>query len=296
MEKNEIKTLDTKQVNGYKWFKKLIRCVQRNASALTFLTASVVAVGSVVIRCIMYLFEYGKTVYYNISSSLIDVSGENILYDFFVKGLFVLIFILLNFIPYLIWKSKLKTGVKVVYSFLIVLFPAIIYFLIDVIRGVNFSIGDICILFLCGLLLGVALFSLGMYYGISEYCSKQRQEKKCGNKQKNKDENEPQKEENKLSRSKIITKIIMFIVIFFTIESILFIFVGVTKSASQNHFKIINNDDNTYYAVIYENPSKYVITECEIEGNYISFSHRDTHQEIDRDGVKYQWQTLTQRR
>ncbi len=304
MENDETKTSDSQQANSYKWLKIIINYVQENVGAFTFLTASVVAVGSVTIRCIMYLFEYGKTIHYSVSPSLIDVSSDNVLYDCFVKGIAVLILILLNLIPYSILKSNKNVLIKICLSVLIVASPNILIILAllsDVSNGINYSIPNIFFSILFGMLFGMVLFFLGLFNGICECISISKQKKQKN--QKNEDENEEKNEtetktkiiDQKLSKSKIIRKFVIQMVVVFAVEAILFFIAGWSNAASQNKFKIINSDD-IYYAVIYENPSKYVITECEIEGDYVSFPHPDTQQEIDRDEVKYQWQTLTQRR
>lgn len=295
MEKDEIKTSESQQLSNREIFKEIIKYVQKNVGAFTFLTASAVAVSSVAFRFILYLIEYGKTIYYNISSSLIDVSGDNMLYDLLVKGVFALFIILLNLILFFLWRGESKMRIKVGYSLPFVLLPdliLIIYLVIDNLNGINYSILEIGLVFLTGFLLGVVLFFWGIYNGICEYRSKLKQKKEIKNITENEAEKKTKKEENRLN----IFKISIIFSLILVIVSLLFIYFGYCIANSQNQFKIINRDDDTYYAVIYENSDKYVITPCKIEGGCITFPNRDTHQEIDRDGVEYKWQRLTQKR
>lgn len=303
MENDKIETLEPQQVSTFDKFKKIIKSIQENAGALTFLTTTAVVVGGAILRLIAYLIEYGKTKHFGISSSLIDVTGDNVLYDLFVKGVFALLFILLNLILFSLWSGESKPWIKVGGSLLFVLFPdliLIIYLVVNNLRGIKYSILEIGIFLVVGLLLGVVLFFWGIYNGICKYRFEIKQKENSKEEIKKETIKKTIKKSTKKSKKEShlkVFKICLFIFAFLlVIESLLFIVAGYNIAYSQNHFKIINSYDNTYYAVIYENPNRYVITECEIEGDYISFPHLDTQQEIDRDEVKYQWQTLTQRR
>lgn len=300
-DKTEIS--ESQQENAYEKFKEIIKYIQENAGALTFITTTAVVVGGLILRVIAYLIEYGKTKHFGISSSLIDVTGDNVLYDLFVKGVFALLFILLNLILFSLWSGKSKLWKKVVGSLLFVFFPDLIFvvcLVVDNLRGIKYSMLEIGIFLVVGLLQGVVLFFWGIYNGICKYRFEIKQKENSKEEIKKETIKKSKKEEKKKTKKEShlkVFKICLFVFAFLlVIESLLFIVAGYNIAYSQNHFKIINSYDNTYYAVIYENPNRYVITECEIEGDYISFPHLDTQQEIDRDEVKYQWQTLTQRR
>lgn len=303
MENDKIQTSESQQENTHEKFKKIIKYIQGNVGAFTFLTTTTIAVSGVILRVIIYLIEYGKTKYYNISSSLIDVSGDNVLYDLFVKGVFILLFILLNLILSFIWRSKSKMRIKVGWSLLFVSFPNFILvfcLIVDNIHGIKYSMLEIGIFLFIGLLLGMVLFFIGLYDGICEYVFNLKQKNKIKNEGTKESKNEKSskaenttKNEERLNNYKLGFILLAILLIF---SLILFIIVGYIAACTQRQFKIIYNDDNTCYAVVYENPNRYVITECEIEGDYVSFPHPDTQREIDRDEVKYQWQTLTQRR
>lgn len=287
LKKEEIKTSEATQVNDFKKF-KIIRHIQKNVGALTFLTTSTAVVGSIIIRCIMYLYEYGKVKYYNVSPSLIDVSNENILYEFLVIGSFALLFLMLNFLPYRLWKGNKKTLGKIALSLLIILSPEVIMltaFIIDCLKGIKSSLLNY---FLLGLLLGIAIFSFGLCNGIGEYITKHKQNKKNTDQQNITLSDSTESGLEKAAKIKI-PKMIAMIVVLFSILSALFILAGALSKLTQTQFKVIDNGNDKYYAVIYENQDKYVITPCKIENGFVDFEDDDTKQEIDRLGITYKW-------
>lgn len=286
MEKEKIILTELTEGSKYTKLKKAIKFIQENAGGITLITTSAIALGSVLIRYFSYLIECGKTMYYNIPRSLIDVSGDNILYDFFVKGIFALFFILLNLIPYFLWKGEKRIWSKLGLSLILVLSPEVLVILglmVNGSRGIKYSIGDLGIFFLSGFIVGAIFFSAGLLNGICEHVYKLRQNKKKQNKEK------------RLSNSKKVTRIIVLFVLLIVVESVLIIFIGYLNAASKNQFKIIIDGDLTY-AVIYENSEKYVISKCEIEDKQISFTDIETKKEIKKDDVEYTIQRLTQRK
>lgn len=282
MKQDIINLSEPKQVN----FRKVIEFIHKNAGGITLISTSTIALGSVLIRYFSYLIECGKTMYYNIPRSLIDVSGDNILYDFFVKGIVALFLILLNLIPYFLWKGEKRIWSKLGWSTLILFSPNVLVALelvVDAFHGIKYSIGYIVGFILSGVFIGIMFFFAGFFNGICEHVYKLRQNKKKQNK------------EDGVSNSKKITRIAVLFIIFIVVESSLLIFSGSLSAASQNQFKIIIDGDLTY-AVIYENYEKYVITECKIEDKQISFTDIDTKREIKKDDVEYTIQRLTQKK
>lgn len=272
------KNLERKENIYAKILNKIIKYFQENAAGITLLSTSTIAVGSVLIRYVTYLIEYGKTLYFNIPRSLIDISGDTVLYDFFVKGIVAVGFMLINLIPYFLWIGRKKTSIKVLLSLAIVLSPnllLIIAFFLDVFKSIEHSFANICLLLGTGLVCGVVLFFNGFYYGISKYISEQKRNNKKSKKNK-----------NFTFIEKVYRTIIAFAVLF-VVESSLFIVFGALTVASQNEFKVVTLDDGICYAVIYENSEKYVITECEIENNNIFFENLDIKREINRTDVEY---------
>lgn len=301
--KDDITTAESRQTNDFDLLKKTITYVKENVGAFTFLTTTAIAVGGVILKVIAYLIEYGKTIYFNVSSLLIDVSGNNILYDLFVRGVIALLFILLNFILSFLWSGESKMRIKIGCSFSFVLFPDLVLvfcLVIDILHGIKISNLEIVIYLLIGFLLGCTLFFWGIYDGICKYRFKIKQKndpkKEIKKEATEKSEKESEKKTKKESRLKFFKKSLLIFLFLLVIESLLFIFIGYNIAYTQNKFKILNSGDDTYYAVIYENSNRYVITECKIENGYISFPKLDIQQEIDRDDVEYQWQRLTQKR
>lgn len=283
MSKEEIKTPDSNEISFCEEIEKRIEFIHKHAGGITLISTSAIAIGSVLIRYFSYLIECGKTMYYNIPRALIDVSGDNILYDFFVNGVFALFLILLNLIPYFLWKSEKRIWSKLGWSFAILFSPNILVALglvVDIIRGIKYSIGNIIALISTGVFIGVILFFAGFFNGICEYIHKLRRNKK-----------------NKkiLSNTKKIMYVAISFAVLIIVESTLLIFCGGMSSSAQNQFKIIEDDESTY-AVIYENSEKFVITECTIDKGTISFVDIDTKKEIEKDGVEYTIRNLTQKK
>lgn len=297
MNNDKIKTEEIKQNKLIDVLKEKVKYIQDNAAAFTFLTTTAIVIGGVILRVIAYLIEYGKTKYYNISSLLIDVTGDNVLYDLFAKGVFVLLFILLNIILFFVWSGKSKKRAKVGFSLPLVLSPDLIlafYLVFDNLRGIKYSILEIGIFLVVGFLLGVILFFWGIYNGICKYYSNIKQEENSKEEIKKEVTKKSEKEtENKTKTGESNLKILKANILIFTfllvIGSIFFIFFGYYIADSQSKFKIINSDSDTYYAVIYENQDKYVITPCKIEDSLVDFAKDDTKQEIDRLGITYKW-------
>ena len=258
-----------------------IEFVHKNAGGITLITTSTIAIGSVFIRCFSYLIEFGKAMYYGVPSSLIDVSGDNILYDFFVKGIFALFLILLNLIPYFLWKSKRRIWSKLGWSVAILLSPNVFVvwgLIADATRGIKYSARNVIELLGAGVVIGVVLFFIGLFNGVWEYIRELRKNKK-----------------DKHSKTKKVTSVVILLAILIVVESLLLIFCGGVTAAAQNQFKIITDNDRTY-AVIYENSEKYLITECTIENGTISFTDINTKQELGKDDVEYTLCRLEQKR
>lgn len=283
MSKEETKISDSNEISFHEKIKKRIEFVHKNAGGITLISTSAIAIGSVLIRYFSYLIECGKTMYYNIPRSLIDVSGDNILYDFFVKGVFASFLILLNLIPYFLWKSEKRIWSKLGWSIAILFSPNILVALglvVDIIRGIKYSIGNIFTLIFAGVFIGVILFFAGFFNGICEYIHKLRRNKK---------------NKKNLSNTKKIMYVAISFAVLIVVESTLLIFCGGMNAAEQNQFKIIEDGESTY-AVIYENTEKFVITECTIDNDTISFIDIDTKKEIEKEGVEYSIRQVVQKK
>lgn len=120
-----------------------------------------------------------------------------------------------------------------------------------------------------GLLIGIFVYFTGFFNGIYECIPRQ-------NKKKYKKLDNPEK-----------IKGIIALLFLFAVESALLVAVGASNAITQNQFKIIKNDDETYCAVIYENSDSYVITDCVIDDNTIVFTDLDTKRKIDSNGIEY---------
>ncbi len=277
MKRRIIKIRKIRTVKKHKSWNGFIKYAQKNAAALTFLTTSCIAVGNVVIRLIAYLFEYGKTLYFNVPNDAIDVSGNGIFYDFFVKGIVAVLFLLLNLLPYSLWKSEKKSVfLKIILSALIVLLPNILFvpeLIIDAYNGIVYPLESILSFLKTGTLAGFVVFFAGLLNGISD----------CYWKFKDKNK----KQVIHLSKRQKISRIAVILSILIIVESFLLIFAGYSHAASKKEFKIVETNEDITYAVIYENSENYIITECEITNNQIKFPDINTKQQIKKIDVEY---------
>lgn len=289
MSNNNMKASEMHRINIYEIFKIVVKHVQKYSAAFTFLISFIGVIVSKIISFSLYLIEYGKTYYYGISKSLIDVSKENIFYDVLVKCAFALLIILLNIFLFFIWKGNDKTIKKIGYSLLLILIPDLIIVSIisfEVFHGAKHSISEIILCFIIYFFIGVVLFWEGIYIGISEYrMLKQKNETKASKSPKN--------QETSFKYIKISVVLFVMTVI---VPIINFVYLGYNTARTQNEFKIIYSEGKPDYAVIYENPNKYVITQCKIEEEYICFTNLNIKQEIERNGVEYKWQRLSQKK
>lgn len=289
MEKGKLSLFELKSGSIKEKIDKTIKYIQENAASISLVVTTVVAVGSMVIKIIYYLMDYGYSLYFRIPQSSIDVSKGNLFYGFLVNGIIALFCILMNLIPYFIWKGNKKVIVKLGWSFLLVLmFPNILLgigMLIDLFNGITYSVIEIIHFLIVGLLLGFAFFFCGFYFEILKCWSR---------KKKNTLETKTKKESKTLTNSQKLFRFVIFMAILLLLESFVFILYGYSKACSKNEFKIIENPDNTTYTVLYETSENYIITKCTIKDKTISFVDLDTKQEINKTGIEYSVEKLTQ--
>ncbi len=58
---------------------------------------------------------------------------------------------------------------------------------------------------------------------------------------------------------------------------------------------IVNNTKGISYAVVYETSDSYIVTECKIDNNTITFPDLKTKKEIRKGSVEYSAQKLVQK-
>lgn len=276
-----LKNTDKKEISNK--LNNIVKYIQNNVAAITFLSTSIVAVGSVVIKIFYYLLYVGYTFHFQIPREVIDVSGDNLFYNFIGDGIFALILILLNIIPYFLWTSKIKMISKILWTFFILLIPDIILSILFIfaylVDKVQFTIAYIIESLIIGVLFSLSLLFVGFYNGIIDFYRKNSSLKKEKEKSKNKNE-------KPVSVSGKINRIIIGVAVVIAIQSLVIISSGYSKACFKNEFKIITENQATY-AIIYETSDAYIITECKVESDEILFKDLSQQQEINRENVKY---------
>lgn len=273
-DKSTFSESEEKEKNIREKIERYLTFIQKNAGGLTLIATAGVAIGSVLIKLVFYLIEYGKTKYFGVPSSLIDVSGDSVFYDFLVKGIFALFMVLINYIPFSVWNSQTRIWGKLRKTMIMLIIPNVFWLpavLKDTAGGINYSLEEICMFVFLSALAGGMIFSPGVIWAVMLKRQKQKIEKK---------------KKKKTSFSKKITASLVVISVVLVVESGFLIFSGYNAASNQNQFKIITKDDFSY-AVIYENSEKYIITECVIDNGKIAFTDRNTQQEIEKEGVEY---------
>ena len=94
----------------------IIKYTQQNIASVSVMLTAFISIGSIVIKIIHYLTEFGYVSYFNISTSSININSDNLIYEFFTSGIFALLLFLLNLIPFYIWKSDKKIIIKILQS------------------------------------------------------------------------------------------------------------------------------------------------------------------------------------
>lgn len=267
--------------NSFEFFKKMVKYIQENVAGLTLLATGAITVGSVLLKYIYYIIELGYTKYFNISSTYIDIADDNILYGIVANGVFALFCVFVSSIPCFIWQSDDKKWRRVLKIISITFIPdilLIIRFIWLATQGIFYSARQYMITLLAGIILGVAVFSLGFFL---LFC------KKTSEKEKN-EEKAPQK-----SQSGKVKRTIVSFLFFIALESAVFFCVGYLKAPFQSEFKVIEVEQEDGYVILYETDSNYIVAKCEIANNKICIE-KNKHKQIPKENIEYSVKTSMQ--
>ena len=284
-EKREMKLTDIlSSKNTYDAIDNGIKYIKENIGFFTFAFTLMVTLGSLLLRILTFLVEYGYASYYHIPPQLIHQSNFSILYDILIKGIFASLLIALNMIPYLIWKSKYHLFIRSFFLLLILLIVPVLCILAQFFYShFDPSVKDLINIFKSGCILSILLWLIGYLYILYAFILAKIEKKKTYR-------HSPKKKT--LSHNvtvKSSKKILIVIIIVFALESFLCIFFGYLQAGNTNQFKILEGySEQNYYAVIYETDDSYIITNCEINENEktISFVNLDTKKEVAKDGIE----------
>lgn len=261
----------------------IIKYVQQNIASVSIMLTAFISIGSIVIKIIHYLTEFGYVTYLGIPPSAISINSDNLIYEFFTSGIFALLLFLLNLIPFYIWKSDKKIIIKILLSFLLFISPVIPATIIVLIVSLNgfsnmwFVIFEVAIL--C-LLLGLLVFSYGTLAGILSSFFESKAKKK-----------DTATEKDKIRKQVFSTKfqIVIYMIIFLVVESLVCMLTGYFRAKNRTDFKIVENYNKKNYAIIYETKDTYFLSECSIECDKIKsidFSTKLYVNKEDVDGIQ----------
>ncbi len=198
---------------------RVIKYIKDYAGALSLISTGVIAIGSVLIKCFYYLYNYGYTMYFKVPISMIDVSKENLFYSFLIDGIITVLVILVNLIPYYLWREKKTIVVKILFTLFLVMLPNIpiaIGLVVDCFRDTKYPASEIIVFLLVGLTLGCMFFFNGIYYGIKKH----NQIYSHKYKKKKKHKKTKQKE---LSVNQKIIRSIVYLTILLVVESVVIV-------------------------------------------------------------------------
>lgn len=119
--------------NTFNDMKKITRRVKKylkkNLSVITWITTAFIAVAVAILKFIRFVSESGRLGYWRISPAIINVAGDNVLYDIIVTTVFAAVATGLFLIPYFIIKSKMKKGIKgAIFGAIILVLSMIMFF------------------------------------------------------------------------------------------------------------------------------------------------------------------------
>lgn len=274
--KNETQNKNDKSIKNS--INEKVEYIEKNAGALTLIFSAIFVIGNTILRYVDYLMNIGSAIYFDLPINIIEISDENLIYSFFIKGTIFVGWALLNLIPYSLWMSEYSKKRKIFRTIAILFSPAIILLilmLIEIIRGVDFSFFGLLSLIGMGFLLGVMIFTYGIIFGISE--SKDKSLTNHRDEQKSK----PEGIKVKITGEKIKNCMIAVLALL-VLETILVVVLGFWVTADENKFKVFIVEHSSY-VVVYETTEKYIAAECEIKENNVIFNNRAIKYEFDKN-------------
>lgn len=149
--------------NTFNDMKKITRRVKKylkkNLSVVTWLTTAFIAAAVAILKFIRFVSESGRLGYWGISPVIINVAGDNVLYDIIVTTVFAAVAVGLFLVPYFIIKSKMEKRIKVVIILAIAVILSFIMFFgsnaSEIIQRtfgigiITFLVADVIFLFIC---------------------------------------------------------------------------------------------------------------------------------------------------
>lgn len=123
-------TIDAQDQSLQEWIKEKYALLkeEKNLGVITWLTTIFTTLAIAYLKLIKYVSESGKLAYWNLPVSIIDVSGDNVVYDIIMSVVFAAVMMTILLIPFFVIKSKLRVRYKVLWNAIIAAVVSLIMF------------------------------------------------------------------------------------------------------------------------------------------------------------------------
>ena len=236
---------------------------EKNLGALTWLTTIFATVSVALIKFLKFTAESGKLAYWGISPAVIDIAGDNIVYDIIMSAVFSSILMIVFLLPYIIIKSKIRVFYKYICNILIVVSLTVLLFCgsnakdlissIGIVGWISFIIADVIFL--------IMVYAPSFIFFIST--------------------KSPKKQPKTITKHTLAIAIIIFLVV----NVVYVYFSSYYYTKNQTVFRITDNG----YAIIYETDTFYYLAKYDDEHKVII---KETHKVIEKNGVEYTWKNI----
>lgn len=232
----------------------------RQLGAVTWITTIFATLSVAVLKFFSFVFESGKLKYWDISTSIINVAGDNVLYDIIVTMVLGAVVFFLFLIPYFIIKSKAKKVEKIIILLVIVLSLSVLFlFGSNAIAIIHTSFWTGIVAFLIA-----DLFFVGMFFAptiVFLIATK------------------PQDNQSKPLTPKRAAILVVALVI---VNILYFYGAGYWSVKTETGYRITTEN----YAIVYETEDSFYVAKFDESKNEI-----DKHQQmiISKEDVEYTW-------
>lgn len=235
----------------------------KHLGAVTWITTVFTTLSVAILKFLKFVTETGKLKYWNINTSAISVSGDNILYDIIVTAIFAIVVFLLFLIPYFIIRSKVKKVKKTLFIFgIAIVLSIVLYFGSNAKEIIHNSpwVGIVAFL-IADLFLNLVLFTPSIIFLIAT---------------------KPYKKQSKPLTAKgtiILVIVIIFINVFY------FYTIGFWSAKTETKYRITTDSQ---YAIVYETENVYYLAKYDESKNEIK---KNQQKIISKEDVEYTWKS-----
>lgn len=254
-------TIEAQDQSLQEWIKEKYALLkeEKNLGVITWLTTLLTTLAIAYLKLIKYVAESGKMAYWNLPVSIIDVSGDNVVYDIIMSVVFAAVMIAFLLIPLFIIKSKLRVRYKVLWNVIVAVVISLIMFFSGNTKEIvlnNGWVGALAFITIDALFL-VVFFGPSVLVWLSTWSPKTR------------------KAFTKKEIAIIALVVLIFNIIYFYGE-------GYWSSKNQTRYRVTNDG----YAIIYETDDTYYLAKYDAERRIIDAAVQKT---ISSTDVEYTW-------